>query len=54
MQEYVTGIFSEREIWEKYMGEKQEHGQFLRCMLQLGYENQPRLDNWVDCPVFLH
>ena len=30
------------------MGEKQEHGQFLRCMLQLGYENQPRLDNWVD------
>ncbi len=25
VQEYLTGILSKREIWEKYTGEKQKH-----------------------------
>lgn len=45
VQEYLTGILSKREIWEKYTGEKQEHGQILRWMRQFGYENQPPLGN---------
>ena len=45
MQEYLTGILSKREIWEKYTGEKEEHGQILRWMRQFGYDNQTTLDN---------
>lgn len=45
MQEYLTGVLSKREIWEKYTGEKQEHGQILRWMRQFGYDNQTTLDN---------
>ena len=45
VQEYLTGILSKREIWEKYTGEKEEHGQILRWMRQFGYENQTTLDN---------
>jgi hypothetical protein len=45
VQEYVTGILSKREIWEKYTGEKEEHGQILRWMRQVVYENQPTWSN---------
>ena len=45
VQEYLTGVLSKREIWEKYTGEKQEHGQILRWMREFGYENQTTLDN---------
>ncbi len=45
VQEYLTGILSKREIWEKYTGEKEEHGQILRWMRQFGYDNQTTLDN---------
>ena len=45
VQEYLTGILSKREIWEKYTGEKEEHGQILRWMREFGYENQTTLDN---------
>lgn len=45
VQEYLTGVLSKREIWEKYTGEKQEHGQILRWMRQFGYDNQTTLDN---------
>ena len=45
VQEYLTGVLSKREIWEKYTGEKQEHGQILRWMRQFGYENQTLLSN---------
>ena len=45
MQEYLTGVLSKREIWEKYTGEKQEHGQILRWMREFGYENQTLLSN---------
>ena len=45
VQEYLTGILSKREIWEKYTGEKEEHGQILRWMREFGYDNQTTLDN---------
>mgnify|MGYP000933644171 CR=1 FL=1 len=45
VQEYLTGGLSKREIWEKYTGEKQEHGQILRWMREFGYENQTLLSN---------
>jgi hypothetical protein len=45
VQEYLTGVLSKREIWEKYTGEKQEHGQILRWMREFGYENQTLLSN---------
>ena len=45
VQEDLTGVLSKREIWEKYTGEKQEHGQILRWMREFGYENQTTLDN---------
>ena len=45
VQEYLTGVLSKREIWEKYTGEKQEHGQILRWMREFGYDNQTTLDN---------
>ena len=39
VQDYLTSSLSKREIWEKYTGEKEEHGQILRWMRQFGYEN---------------
>ena len=35
VQDYLTSSLSKREIWEKYTGEKEEHGQILRWMRQL-------------------
>ena len=46
VQDYLTGRLSKREIWEKYTGAKEEHGQILRWMRQFGYDNQtPLCDN---------
>jgi hypothetical protein len=39
VQDYLTSSLSKREIWEKYTGEKEEHGQILRWMRQFAYEN---------------
>lgn len=40
VQDYLTSSLSKREIWEKYTGEKEEHGQILRWMRQFGYETE--------------
>ncbi|MCZ2130051.1 MAG: hypothetical protein LC109_07260 [Bacteroidia bacterium] len=37
IQELISTQRTKVEIWEKYTGEEEEHGQLLRWMRQLGY-----------------
>ena len=37
IQELISTQCTKVEIWEKYTGEEEEHGQLLRWMRQLGY-----------------
>lgn len=37
IQELISAQCTKVEIWEKYTGEVEEHGQLLRWMRQLGY-----------------
>lgn len=37
IQDYLSSGCTKAEIWEKYTGKNEEHGQLLRWMLQLGY-----------------
>jgi transposase len=37
IQELVQYQLTKQEIWEKYTGQKEEHGQLLRWMRELGY-----------------
>jgi hypothetical protein len=39
LQELLSSGCSKREIWEKYTGQPEEHGQLLRWMRQLGYDD---------------
>ncbi len=45
IQDYYTSGKSKREIWEKYTGQKTEHGVLLRWMRQLGYEHSAPIKN---------
>lgn len=49
IEEYQSSGCSKREIWEKYTGEKEEHGRLLRWMQQLGYSTGEiqRMSNFV-------
>jgi len=38
IEDYLSSGKTKREIWEKYTGQKEEHGSLLRWMRQLGYE----------------
>ncbi|KXK43129.1 MAG: transposase [Bacteroidetes bacterium OLB11] len=38
IQELLSLGCTKREIWEKYTGQEEEHGQLLRWMKQLGYD----------------
>lgn len=38
IQELLSSGCTKREIWEKYTGQEEEHGQLLRWMKQLGYD----------------
>ncbi len=38
LQELLSSGCTKREIWEKYTGQEEEHGQLLRWMRQLGYD----------------
>ena len=40
-QSIATGK-SKQSIWEKYTGQKKEHGQLLRWLQILGYEDTPK------------
>src|SRR5690554_5277316 len=39
LQEFLSSGCTKREIWEKYTGQEEEHGQLLRWMRQLGYDS---------------
>jgi len=49
IKDYLDSGLQKREIWEKYTGEAEEHGQLIRWMRQLGYSSaeKPRLPNIV-------
>jgi len=38
LQELLKSGCTKREIWEKYTGQEEEHGQLLRWMRELGYD----------------
>ncbi|HET6243103.1 MAG TPA: hypothetical protein VFF35_01120 [Bacteroidia bacterium] len=40
IKELFANQLTKQEIWEKYTGEKQEHGQLLRRMKKLGYNTK--------------
>lgn len=37
IEEYLTGQYSKVEIWKKYTGQNEEHGQILKWMRAYGY-----------------
>ncbi|WP_420385706.1 hypothetical protein [Roseivirga sp.] len=37
IKEYLSGDLSKAEIWKKYTGQDEEHGQLLNWMRKLGY-----------------
>ena len=37
IKEYVTGNWTKTEVWKRYTGQTEEHGQILRWMRKLGY-----------------
>ena len=40
IQEYISTGCSKKAIWQKYTGQEQEHGQFIRWMRQFGYDDE--------------
>ena len=38
VQEFLASDCSKKEIWKKYTGQEEEHGQLLRWIWQLGYD----------------
>jgi transposase len=42
IQELISTHWTKVGIWEKYTGEKEEHGQLLQWMRQLGYNTATR------------
>lgn len=40
IQEMISTACTKRDIWEKYTGELEEHGQLLRWMRKLGYNTK--------------
>ena len=37
IKEYLTGHYTKIELWKKYTGQDEEHGQLLKWMRILGY-----------------
>ena len=37
IKEYLTGNYTKVELWQKYTGQPEEHGQIIRWMRALGY-----------------
>jgi transposase len=50
IKDYLKSGKSKREIWEKYTGQKDEHGQILKWMRNFGIDNSipVRKNNFVD------
>lgn len=43
IKDYLDSGLQKREIWEKYTGEAEEHGQLIRWMRQLGYVSADKM-----------
>lgn len=39
VKDYLSSNVTKQEIWKKYTGQEEEHGQLLRWMRALGYDN---------------
>lgn len=48
IEEYLNSQVSKVTIWEKYTGQKEEHGQLLKWMNKLGYTNKTQNE-----PIFV-
>ncbi len=46
IQEFLSGNKSKAEIWYKYTGQTEEHGQILRWMRMYGYSDKPKKINF--------
>src|SRR6478609_6600817 len=46
IREYLTGKYSKQQLWERYTGQRKEHGQLLDWMRTLGHlsDRPPRRD----------
>ena len=53
IQELLSSKCTKRDIWEKYTGEEEEHGELLRWMRKLGYDTgiKTRRFNFVSNPI---
>lgn len=53
IQEMLETSCTKQEVWEKYTGQDEEHGQILRWMRKLGYDDSipTRRPNFVSKPV---
>lgn len=53
IQELLSSKSTKRDIWEKYTGQEEEHGQLLRWMKKLGYDTgiKTRRSNFVSNPI---
>ena len=40
INEYLSGDYTKQQIWQKYTGDKEEHGQLLHWLRRLGYEDK--------------
>lgn len=47
LNEYFSSNLTKSQIWEKYTGQKLEHGHMLRWMRQLGYNFKREIPNFV-------
>lgn len=46
IQEFLSSNQSKVEIWHKYTGQTEEHGQILRWMRMYGYSDEPKKINF--------
>ena len=48
IQEFLSNSTTKKDIWKKYTGREEKHGQILKWMRQLGYDTgiNPRIHNF--------
>ena len=52
IQEYLAGGYTKQEIWQKYTGQMEEHGNLLRWMRLYGYiEDLPKRRPTFNIPI---
>ena len=55
IQDLISSQRTKRDIWEKYTGQEEEHGQLLRWMRKLGYDTgiKTRRSNFVSNSIHM-